>query len=79
MDSTLDPGASIGLHLHDRTEESYYVIDGDLTVTAVSAEGNAEVETLGAGDVHFLPVGLSHSAQAGEAGARIFVVAAIPR
>ncbi len=32
IDTWLDPGASVGWHRHDRTEEVYYVLAGDLEV-----------------------------------------------
>ena len=79
MDSRLDPGAVIGLHSHERTEEFYYVLDGTLTVQAARTPADAlAAATLTAGDVHFLPVGGRHTAQAGPDGARILVVAARP-
>lgn len=80
MDSRLEPDAVIGLHDHADTEEFYYVLDGMLTVRAARTDReDLASATLTAGDVHFLPVGGRHCAQAGPDGTRILVVAARPR
>ncbi len=80
MDSTLDPGATIGLHEHPDTEEIYYVLEGDVTVEVDLPHGERLVETLAPGDSHLVQPGQCHSVTAGPNGARFVVVAArVPR
>lgn len=77
MDSRLAPGASIGCHRHDRTEEIYYVLEGGLTVS-LEVDGQSTTEPLAPGDSHRVPIGGSHWATAGAAGARFIVIAIAP-
>src|SRR5437660_8954516 len=50
IDARLEPGAAIGLHFHDRTEEIYYLLEGELRMTTVDREGRESAATLHAGD-----------------------------
>lgn len=73
-DTRVAPGAAIGLHLHDRTEEVYYVLEGALTMTTVLADGRVHSATLGPGDAHAVRLGQSHGGVAGPEGCRLIVV-----
>jgi quercetin dioxygenase-like cupin family protein len=75
MDSKLAPGASLGLHGHPRTEEIYYLLEGEVTVKLYSRDKKF-VRTLTPGDAHLIKPGESHSVQAGPQGARFIAVAA---
>ena len=66
---------AIGLHEHTATEEIYYMLEGDLTVTTVAADGRESACCLGPGDAHLIRIGQSHFAVAGAAGARFITVA----
>src|SRR5207244_7881952 len=52
IDARLEPGAAIGLHFHDRTEEIYYLLEGDLRITTVDRSGRELTAILHAGDAH---------------------------
>ena len=56
MNASLEPGASIGLHTHDNSLEVIYIISGSATAIC---EG--ETENLYAGDVHYCPMGATHT------------------
>jgi quercetin dioxygenase-like cupin family protein len=77
IDSTLEPGAAIGLHSHDTDEEIYYLLDGELTMTTVDGDRES-TETLGPGDAHAVRLGQSHFGVAGDTGARFVVIAVRP-
>ena len=71
----MDPNASVGMHKHGETEEVYYILEGSLEITTVSASGDRQATaTLNAGDAHHITFGESHSAVAGPEGTKIFVV-----
>ena len=55
MLSTLRPGASSGLHTHEKNSEIVYVLDGTLTF---HYDGNTE--QVHPGQVHYCPIGHSH-------------------
>src|SRR3954470_10045766 len=74
IDTWLEPGASIGWHLHDRSEELYYLIAGNLTVTVEDLIGREHVLQLAPGDSHRVGTGMSHSSVAGDDGARFLCV-----
>jgi quercetin dioxygenase-like cupin family protein len=76
MDSRLAPGASVGLHVHDRTEEVYYLLEGELTITTVGADSREATATLRPGDAHLIRVGQAHFVVAGPSGARFMAIAA---
>lgn len=76
IDARLAPGAAIGLHEHDRTEELYYVLEGALAVTTLDAAGREATATLAPGDAHLIRVGQRHFAVAGPEGCRFLTVAA---
>jgi len=75
IDARLDPGAAIGLHFHDRTEEIYYLLDGELSMTTVDRSGRERTATLRAGDAHLVRLGQGHFGVAGSAGARFVAFA----
>src|SRR4030095_12723094 len=52
IDARLDPGAAIGLHRHVATEEVYYVLEGQLSMTTVLADGREVPATPRPGDAH---------------------------
>ena len=80
MDTRLDPGASVGLHRHDTTEEIYYLLEGSLEVVTSDDQERSCSVLLRSGDAHAVRCGQSHYAQAGELGARfITVAAAVPK
>jgi quercetin dioxygenase-like cupin family protein len=74
IDTWLDPGASIGWHLHDETEEIYYLVAGSLTVTVQDLSGPVRVLELGPGDSHRIGTGMWHGSVAGAEGARFLCV-----
>jgi oxalate decarboxylase len=57
----LDPGALRELHWHPNADEWQYVIDGQVAVTMFGSHGRFRVETLGQGDVGYIPQGYGHS------------------
>src|SRR5580704_14228415 len=70
----IEPGASVGEHVHARTEEIYYIVSGQAVVTV----DGAEIMT-GAGDLITAPIGTTHSiANRGPEDVRFFVVEAFP-
>ena len=52
---TLNPGCSIGYHLHDKDAELLYIIKG-----TAEYNDNGEIRTVTAGDVTICPTGESH-------------------
>jgi quercetin dioxygenase-like cupin family protein len=77
-DTMLEPGASVGLHDHDHTEEVWYLLEGSLTVLTVASDGQEATHELGAGDAHVVRLGQRHAGRAGPSGARLIVVAVRP-
>lgn len=75
MDAALEPHASIGLHYHARTEEVYYILSGNLTMTTVGPEGQTHTQTLHPGDAHAVKLGQGHYGTAGSEGVRFLTVA----
>jgi oxalate decarboxylase len=57
----LDPGGLRELHWHPNADEWQYVIDGQIAVTMFGSHGRFRVETLGQGDVGYIPQGYGHS------------------
>lgn len=55
MYSTLRPGASSGLHVHEKNFEAVYIISGEATF-----HYDGEVETVRVGQCHYCPEGHSH-------------------
>ena len=76
IDARLEPGAAIGLHFHDRTEEIYYLLEGELAMRTVERDGREALAVLRPGDAHLVKLGQGHWGVAGPAGAR-FVAFAI--
>ncbi len=52
---TLVPGASIGLHTHEKNSEEVYCVSGEATVTI-----DGETEILKPGMCHYCPKGHTH-------------------
>ena len=75
IDARLEPGAAIGLHFHDRTEEIYYLLEGELRMTTVERGGRESTATLLAGDAHLVKLGQGHTGVAGPRGARFLAIA----
>ena len=50
---TLNPGCSIGYHVHEKDAELFYILIG-------TAEYNGEMRTVSAGDVTICPAGTGH-------------------
>lgn len=75
IEARLEPGAAIGLHFHDRTEEIYVVLEGELTMTTVERGGREASATLRAGDAHLVKLGQGHFGVAGAQGARFLALA----
>ena len=55
-EEVLPPGASVGAHHHETTEEIYYILSG----TGVMTIGD-ERRAVGAGDAIFIPIGSVHT------------------
>jgi mannose-6-phosphate isomerase-like protein (cupin superfamily) len=77
-DTVMEPGASVGLHAHDHTEEVWYLLEGSLAVVTVAPDGREVEHELVAGDAHVVRLGQRHAGRAGPAGARMIVVAVRP-
>lgn len=75
IDATLEPNASIGIHLHHRTEEIYYILEGSIRMTTVGSDGQERSDELSAGDAHLVRLGQSHYGTAGPDGVRFIAVA----
>jgi len=74
IDARLEPGAAIGLHRHGATEEVYYLLEGELTMTTVLPDGREIAATLHPGDAHGVRLGESHWGRAGPGGCRFLAV-----
>lgn len=57
MHGTLHPGASIGMHMHERNSETYFIISGKGHI--VMDDGTEE--DFGMGQMHYCPMGHGHS------------------
>ena len=53
---TLEPGCSIGFHIHENDSELFYFLTG-----TGEYSDNGEIVTLNAGDVSICPAGTGHS------------------
>ncbi|MFJ1706973.1 cupin domain-containing protein [Kitasatospora sp. NPDC088346] len=70
----VEPGASVGEHVHLRTEEIYYIVRGHAVVTMDGVEIRAA-----AGDLITTPIGSSHSiANRGDEDMHFFVTEVFP-
>ncbi|KAI0926167.1 hypothetical protein AcV5_008697 [Taiwanofungus camphoratus] len=63
VDMRLEAGAIRELHWH-KTSEWAYVLSGHVQVTAVNADGQNFLGTVGPGDLWYFPPGVPHSLQA---------------
>jgi len=79
IDARLEPGAAIGLHRHAATEEVYYLLEGQLTMTTMLADGREVTATLRPGDAHGVRLGEAHWGRAGAEGCRFLAVGFRPR
>ena len=71
----MDPGALRELHWHPNASEWQYVLSGAFRVTLFGSHGRWREETLGQGDVGYIPQGFGHSIENVGAGkARILIV-----
>ena len=71
----LKPGALRELHWHPNAAEWQYVLSGRLNVTLFGSGGRWREETLGQGDVGYIPQGFGHSIEnVGSEKARILIV-----
>lgn len=52
----LQPGASIGMHTHDTSSETIFIISGEGTIIE-----NGEASAITAGQCHYCPKGHTHS------------------
>jgi mannose-6-phosphate isomerase-like protein (cupin superfamily) len=75
IDARLEPGAAVGLHFHDRTEEIYYLLEGELRMTTVERGGRESTAVLRSGDAHLVKLGQGHFGVAGAQGARFIAFA----
>lgn len=53
---TLNPGCSIGYHVHEKDSELFYILKGTGTYS-----DNGTIQTVTAGDVTICPAGTGHS------------------
>ncbi|MBN2736978.1 MAG: cupin domain-containing protein [Spirochaetales bacterium] len=53
---TLEPGSSVGYHVHENEEEIYYIISGEAEV-----DDNGEIRRLSSGDALLTSSGKGHS------------------
>jgi oxalate decarboxylase len=71
----MEVGALRELHWHPNASEWQYVLSGDLRVTLFGSKGRWREETLGHGDVCYIPQGFGHSIEnVGSGKARILIV-----
>ena len=57
---TVEPGRKSAYHIHPNTEESIYVIEGEMEMGIAG-----EVRTLKPGDMYIIPGGVEHYAKCG--------------
>jgi mannose-6-phosphate isomerase-like protein (cupin superfamily) len=56
LDSVVPPGQSPPLHVHEREDEAFYVLDGEVSFRCAD-----DVFTVGAGSFVYLPRGVPHT------------------
>jgi quercetin dioxygenase-like cupin family protein len=76
IDARLEPGAAVGLHTHDRTEEIYYILEGSIRMTTLAPDGQERTADLLPGDAHLVRSAQRHFGQAGRDGVRMLVISA---
>ncbi|MFE2377237.1 cupin domain-containing protein [Streptomyces sp. NPDC059398] len=70
----IEPGASVGEHVHLRTEEIYYIVSGRAVLTM-----NGEEFEVAAGDLVTTPIGAAHAiANHGDSDMHFFVTEVFP-
>ncbi len=71
----MEPGALRELHWHPNAAEWQYVLSGRFSITMFGSNGRWREETLGQGDVGYIPQGFGHSIEnIGGETARILIV-----
>jgi oxalate decarboxylase len=70
----IEPGGLRELHWHPNADEWQYVINGQFSVSLFGSHGRYRVETLGQGDVAYIPQGYGHSIEnVGSKAGRILI------
>jgi quercetin dioxygenase-like cupin family protein len=69
VEMTEPPGAEAPRHVHHREDESFWILEGDVTLQV----GDATIEA-GAGDFAFGPRDVPHSYQVGDSGCRMLFI-----
>jgi quercetin dioxygenase-like cupin family protein len=69
VEMTEAPGAEAPLHVHYREDESFWILEGELTIHV----GDQVIEA-GAGDFAFGPRGIPHSYKVGPDGCRMLFI-----
>ena len=69
VEVTEAPGAEAPLHVHERDDETFWILDGDIRI-----EVGDTVIDLSAGDVAFGPRGVPHRYTVGDAGCRMLFI-----
>ncbi|MBP7548431.1 MAG: cupin domain-containing protein, partial [Corallincola sp.] len=78
VDFVVAPNGAIGLHRHDDKEEIYYLLEGEIRMTVVTASGDHHSFDLYPGDAHLIRLGQAHYGVAGPQGARMIAVCVRP-
>lgn len=78
VDFVVAPNGAIGLHRHDDKEEIYYLLEGQIRMTVVTAAGEHHSFDLYPGDAHLIRLGQAHYGVAGPQGARMIAVCVRP-
>ena len=71
---TLAPGYAPPTHVHEREDQTLYVLDGSITAWIDPHGEDRTVVSLGAGDEVHLPRGVPHAFKAGADGARLLEI-----
>lgn len=69
VEITEAPGAEAPLHVHERDDETFWILDGDVRIEV----GDTAIE-LSAGDVAFGPRGVPHRYTVGDRGCRMLFI-----
>lgn len=69
VEITEPPGAEAPLHVHERDDETFWILDGEVQLVV----GDTTIDA-GAGDVAFGPRGVPHRYTVGDAGCRMLFI-----
>lgn len=69
LEITEPPGAEAPLHVHHREDETFWILDGDISIEV----GDTTLQ-LSAGDVAFGPRGVPHRYTVGDTGCRMLFI-----